>query len=379
MLLDRWCCLLAIKQLPAVAVADEAANAGDLLPLEVPQQTLPGVAKRTEETPLRKDRTADSSPKTSAEPPGSGQYSPSQYLRFSTVHERSNQGKLGLQVDAQGSSLMSRVNQANHVVDENRTTEKDQAGSLLSNPFRREARPKIGTTADQPQSELQLSSADGTALPMIQFAEHRSDKDQTPFPSLPLEPEESGGERQGRAGELLAAVPGLAQLNAVKRSQAATEQQKSQRASWGPKPVSMIGVDIAPPSGKMPQQEIDIAAGHQVVPQSTSLRPWARLSYQFAATCSVHNPLYFEEVNLERYGYRCGYCLQPLASAAHFFTRVPMLPYMMANDCPNECEYTLGHYRPGDCVPWRHECIGWGHRGGLAQTGAVLGLVFLIP
>ena len=66
-----------------------------------------------------------------------------------------------------------------------------------------------------------------------------------------------------------------------------------------------------------------------------------------------HRPLYFEEINLERYGYGCGWCLQPGASAAHFFGTVPALPYLMTVDCPHECIYTLGHYRPGSCPPWR--------------------------
>ena len=83
-------------------------------------------------------------------------------------------------------------------------------------------------------------------------------------------------------------------------------------------------------------------------------RCWSPTSYRWDPTCLCYRPLYFEEINLERYGYGCCDCLQPAVSAAHFFATVPVLPYCMAIDCPCQCEYALGTYRPGSCPPWRH-------------------------
>ena len=65
-----------------------------------------------------------------------------------------------------------------------------------------------------------------------------------------------------------------------------------------------------------------------------------------------HKPLYFEEVNLERYGHTAGPVLQPLVSSAHFFGNIIVLPYKMGVHGPTECQYSLGYYRPGNCAPW---------------------------
>jgi hypothetical protein len=74
------------------------------------------------------------------------------------------------------------------------------------------------------------------------------------------------------------------------------------------------------------------------------------LTWTAAGTC--HKPLYFEEVYLERSGHSAGPILQPFISGAHFFGNIAMLPYHAGLNPPNECVYTLGHYRPGDCAPW---------------------------
>ena len=91
-----------------------------------------------------------------------------------------------------------------------------------------------------------------------------------------------------------------------------------------------------------------------------------------------HRPLYFEEIYLERHGYNFG-CAQPLVSAAHFFGRIPVLPYMMVVDRPCDCIYTLGHYRPGSCAPFRYHVAPLRAKAGLVEAGVVTGLVFLVP
>jgi hypothetical protein len=51
----------------------------------------------------------------------------------------------------------------------------------------------------------------------------------------------------------------------------------------------------------------------------------------------------------------------------------------MAVDCPNECIYTLGQYRPGSCVPKRYIWPPVSPRAALAEGGVWTGMVFLIP
>ena len=97
------------------------------------------------------------------------------------------------------------------------------------------------------------------------------------------------------------------------------------------------------------------------------------------ASALCHKPLYFEEVQLERYGHTAGPIRQPIISGAHFFLNIAALPYNMAINPPKECEYALGYYRPGSCAPWMIPPIPLSLRGAAAETGAVLGGVFLLP
>ena len=108
-------------------------------------------------------------------------------------------------------------------------------------------------------------------------------------------------------------------------------------------------------------------------------RNWLASSYQFQASALCHKPLYFEEVQLERYGHTAGPFRQPWISGAHFFLNIAALPYNMAINPPHECQYALGYYRPGSCAPWMIQPIPLSLRGAAAQTGAILGGVYLIP
>ena len=109
------------------------------------------------------------------------------------------------------------------------------------------------------------------------------------------------------------------------------------------------------------------------------------LNFNWDATCLCYQPLYFEEINAERYGYVCGgHCCcsciaQPAASAAHFFATIPALPYCLAAECPTECVYTLGHYRPGNCVPWRWNWPPCDLHAAAITAGVYTGFVFALP
>jgi hypothetical protein len=147
------------------------------------------------------------------------------------------------------------------------------------------------------------------------------------------------------------------------------------------KPLGELGIGIEPPAGQLPTNRA-AACWDSINSRFGPLagtRTWTGFDYYWDATCLCHRPLYFEEINLERYGYGCGWCLQPAASAAHFFGTVPALPYLAAVDCPHECIYTLGHYRPGSCPPWRHHWPPCDPLAVAAEGGVLTGLIFLIP
>jgi hypothetical protein len=92
-----------------------------------------------------------------------------------------------------------------------------------------------------------------------------------------------------------------------------------------------------------------------------------------------YQPLYFQEVNVERYGRSFG-MFQPVVSAISFYGRVPLLPYMVfarpARQCTDHAHWTLPGYR----IPeWeKHEFVP-SISGAAAESAALFGLILLIP
>ena len=108
-------------------------------------------------------------------------------------------------------------------------------------------------------------------------------------------------------------------------------------------------------------------------------RSFTPSAIQWKASGLCHKPLYFEEVQLERYGHEIGPVLQPLVSTAHFFGNIAVLPYKMGIHPPGECQYALGYYRPGDCAPYMLPPVPISLRGAAVQAGAVVGAAALVP
>lgn len=132
---------------------------------------------------------------------------------------------------------------------------------------------------------------------------------------------------------------------------------------------------LKPTEGKLPEEVHAIPVGVESVQSS---REFASTSKSWEAPVFCHRPLYFEDVNLERYGHNFG-VLQPAVSAAHFYSRVPLIPYMTGVDRPRECDYTLGHYRPGSNAPYLSHRLPFSWRGVALEGAAATGTVLLIP
>lgn len=108
--------------------------------------------------------------------------------------------------------------------------------------------------------------------------------------------------------------------------------------------------------------------------EAPPIRDFTMITYTWTASALGHKPLYFEDVQLERYGHSAGPLLQPLASGVHFFSNIAMLPYGMRLHPPNECVYTLGHYRPGSCAPWLIPAFRFSTEAALTEAAAVTGM-----
>ncbi|HEY6563036.1 MAG TPA: hypothetical protein VIY86_00945, partial [Pirellulaceae bacterium] len=100
------------------------------------------------------------------------------------------------------------------------------------------------------------------------------------------------------------------------------------------------------------------------------------MTWNASALC--HKPLYFEEVQLERYGHAVCPTAQPFLSGAHFFSSLVLLPYNMGLYPPCECKYALGYYRPGSCAPWMVPAFPLSRRALFTQASAIAGL-YAIP
>ena len=150
----------------------------------------------------------------------------------------------------------------------------------------------------------------------------------------------------------------------------------------------VVDIDCPSPQDLDPIDKIttDISIDPGPVPKECSLgdltfepRNWVPSTFMWKASGLCHKPLYFEDVHLERYGHSHGPLLQPIISGARFFLTIPALPYLMGLEPPDECLYTLGYYRPGDCAPYMLDPIPLSVRGALFQAGAVTGMVAIIP
>ncbi len=147
--------------------------------------------------------------------------------------------------------------------------------------------------------------------------------------------------------------------------------------------MAELTTDIQPRSPQVPpdvaRSKLDAMA--DVSYESVLQREWVGLRFCWDAPGFAHQPLYFEEVNLERYGYgpRHLRAVQPVLSGAHFFATIPVLPYHLGATPVHQSVYALGHYRPGSPAPYRFLYPPFSIRGGLAQAGVMVGLIGVIP
>lgn len=149
----------------------------------------------------------------------------------------------------------------------------------------------------------------------------------------------------------------------------------------GLKPIGLVSTRIVPESGEMPRDYATsrfAGAGEVRHSMGVSRGTEAQFNFNWEAPALCHRALLFEEVNLERYGYKVP-LVQPALSAAHFFGRVPLAPYLMAAEGSHRCTYTLGHCRPGDDAPYYWHVPPWQWRAGMLEAAAVAGVFFAFP
>ncbi len=101
--------------------------------------------------------------------------------------------------------------------------------------------------------------------------------------------------------------------------------------------------------------------------------------FQWQASDLYHNPLYFEDPALERYGHTYHPVVQPFASAGRFGVQLIGLPYQMTIDPPCKRMYTLGWYRPGECAPKQFPNFPWNTKAAIVEGAVITGGFFIFP
>lgn len=125
--------------------------------------------------------------------------------------------------------------------------------------------------------------------------------------------------------------------------------------------------------GELPERQ-------SVAPRSPYVPPTRQpIMYHWAASNLHHNPLYFEDPSLERYGHSYNKFLQPFASAGRMTAQLIGLPYQMAIDPINRRRYSLGWIRPGDCAPKLKYQVPLNKKAALVEGAALLGAGLAIP
>lgn len=102
--------------------------------------------------------------------------------------------------------------------------------------------------------------------------------------------------------------------------------------------------------------------------QGNASHNWIPQTYTWKASSLCHKPLFFENIQLERYGHTHGPFTQPIRSVAHFFVSLVSVPYQSGIHPAYECQYALGFYRPGDCAPWLKDPIPISLNGAVRQA-----------
>ncbi len=241
---------------------------------------------------------------------------------------------------------------------------------LFSDPFgdKKEAE----TSSDRPDADapqtLPEEPKPAGPLPGLEADRKPGDRPNEESPYVPRDAFRRPDSKEPKGGDLDLKEPLLEREMAARRF----ELNERCPSPEDLKDIEELSTNITPSKGDLPR---DCSLGDKPFRP----RSFSPITYTWTASGLCHKPLYFEDVQLERYGHMAGPWLQPFASGAHFFLTVPVLPYKMGLKLPNECVYTLGHFRPGNCAPYVLDPIPLSVRGALFEAGAWVAGVYMIP
>ena len=222
--------------------------------------------------------------------------------------------------------------------------------------------------AARQDTSQQQSRPDSGLIPLIPPSQ--SGAYDPAYPLVPTEQETETGPKPGTAAEQSSAPQTL--TLAEELGARAPDLDYECPSLEDLKPIGEITYRTTPQSGELPRDCVLSESKYEP-------RTWAETTFMWKASALCHKPLYFEDVQVERYGHSWGPLVQPVMSGAHFFGNVLALPYKLGMDPPWECQYTLGYYRPGNCAPYMLDPIPLSVRGAAVAGAIWTGGVYAIP
>ena len=214
--------------------------------------------------------------------------------------------------------------------------------------------PSVDVAPPEP-SHVVLAPADGSTRPVM-----KSNPSRSAAPAQPgFEQAPPGTEQVGHLQVTAARYRKIGNIEPfLERSSNGQEVDQDIR-EWAKGQSSTL--NLAPTTGPFPERTFPAV-----------VMPWDAPNF-------FHYPLYFEDPALERYGHTHHPLVQPVASIGRFGVQLLSMPYQMTIDPPCREVYSLGWYRPGECVPKLHYQVPLDAKAAAVQAATVTGLVFLVP
>jgi hypothetical protein len=141
--------------------------------------------------------------------------------------------------------------------------------------------------------------------------------------------------------------PGLPELQ---KDDDTVQQERVAFGPWPAKNINDIRIDIRELSDKAPGDRSSQLIGYSPK-QWTEFTPTPKV-FAWVAPDIRYQPLFFEDVALERYGQTLPPYRQTVVSAIRMTNSFFLFPNHMRHDPIFSCDYPLGFCRPGDMVDY---------------------------
>jgi HEAT repeat protein len=158
--------------------------------------------------------------------------------------------------------------------------------------------------------------------------------------------------RADEDGPMADAIPPISDDEVEPAAAQADEPESSLDREEGLKPIGSLRATIKMQGDQLPA---DIAAARFESEPTYyhgfgMTRGWGPTCFCWDAPAVFFKPLYFEDINLERYGTHFAWAQGPVSWYC-FFQNCLFLPYKLVAQPPCECIYTMGYERPNNCIP----------------------------